>query len=232
MLLRKHFENSPAVARVAPFLVFLLLTFCQGQFGEDGRYWFYLLKTLVGAWLIWEMQTFVTEMRWKISWAAVAAGVGVFVIWVGLDPFYAKLSELGVMIGLGKAEASVPWNPLDRYGGGSALAWILVATRIAGSTLIVAPLEEVFFRSWIYRYIVKSDFQSVPLSRFVPIPFVLTAVFFAFEHEQWLAGLLCAFAYHGLVLHKQRLGDAITAHAITNFLLGIWVVWRNAWNFW
>ena len=62
--------------------------------------------------------------------------------------------------------------------------------------------------------------------------FVVTAGFFAFQNEQWLAGLLCGFAYLGPVLHKRRLGDAITAHAITNFLLGAWVVWRNAWNFW
>jgi len=31
---------------------------------------------------------------------------------------------------------------------------------------------------------------------------------------------------------ENRLGDAMTAHAITNFLLGVWVVWRHAWNFW
>jgi len=34
------------------------------------------------------------------------------------------------------------------------------------------------------------------------------------------------------VLRKNRLGDAMTAHAITNFLLGAWIVWRGAWHFW
>jgi hypothetical protein len=34
------------------------------------------------------------------------------------------------------------------------------------------------------------------------------------------------------VIRKKRLGDAITAHAITNALLAVWVVSRNAWNFW
>jgi hypothetical protein len=24
----------------------------------------------------------------------------------------------------------------------------------------------------------------------------------------------------------------MTAHAITNFLLGVWVVWRGEWKFW
>jgi hypothetical protein len=28
------------------------------------------------------------------------------------------------------------------------------------------------------------------------------------------------------------LGDAMTAHALTNFPLGLWVVWKGAWSFW
>jgi hypothetical protein len=36
---------------------------------------------------------------------------------------------------------------------------------------------------------------------------------------------------HWLVIRKQRLGDAMTAHAITNFLLAVWVVWKDDWKF-
>ena len=87
---RKKLAASPAYARVAPFFIFLALTACQGMFGEASRYWVYLLKTLVGAWLVWEMRPVVTEMRWAFSWEAVAVGIGVFVLWVGLDPFVPK----------------------------------------------------------------------------------------------------------------------------------------------
>ena len=45
----KKLEASPLLARVVPFVVFVVLTFCQGQFGEASRYWFYLAKTIVGA---------------------------------------------------------------------------------------------------------------------------------------------------------------------------------------
>ena len=57
--LKKFLAASPAAARVAPFVVFLALTFCQGKFGAASAYWFYFAKTLVGAWLIWEMRPFV-----------------------------------------------------------------------------------------------------------------------------------------------------------------------------
>ena len=105
--------------------------------------------------------------------------------------------------------------------------------RIAGSTVVVPPLEEVFYRSFLYRYCVKADFRAVPFGQFHPVSFVVTSVIFGLMHpDRWLAGILCGSAYQALVVRNNRLGDAMTAHAITNFLLGIWVVWKNAWSFW
>ena len=40
------------------------------------------------------------------------------------------------------------------------------------------------------------------------------------------------FAFQWLVIRKNRLGDAMTAHAITNFLLGLYIIWRGQWQFW
>ena len=114
----------------------------------------------------------------------------------------------------------------------SAIAWMFVVVRIAGSALVVPHLEEVFYRSFLYRYIANPNFQSVPLGSFHWKAFLITAVIFGLAHYEWLAGILCAFAYQGLVCWKGRLGDAMTAHAITNLLLGLWVVWKGAWNFW
>ena len=233
MLLRKHFENSPAVARVAPFAVFLLLTFCQGKFFAGSEYWFYLAKTLVGAWLIWEMRPHVAEMRWAISGEAVVVGLAVFVMWVGIDPYYPKLGELTAKVGLGKifgAEQSL-WNPHLEFGRNSIAAWVFVTVRVLGMGLVVPPLEEVFYRSFLYRYIARPDFQSVPVAQFSLGPLLFTSMIFGFEHSQWLAGILGGFAYQALVIQKRRLGDAIAAHAITNLLLGVWVVRKEAWQF-
>jgi hypothetical protein len=242
MLLRKIFSTSPVAARVAPFVIFVLLTAVQGKYGVASDYWFYLAKTLVGLWLILEMLPFVAEMRWAFSWEAVAVGAGVFAVWVGADGYYPHSNELlqnhvfpfFKKIGLGflcsEAKPVLSWNPREHFGSG--LAGLFVITRILGSTWIVPPLEEVFFRSFLYRYIARPNFLDVPLNRFLPVPFLVTAIVFGFEHNQWLAGILCGAAFQWLVLRKNRLGDAMMAHAITNFLLGIWVIWRGAWNFW
>jgi CAAX prenyl protease-like protein len=232
--LNRFLGTSPLVARVAPFVVFLVLTSCQGRFGAASAYWFYLAKTLVAVWLIWEMRPLVSEMRWAISWEALVVGVGVFVLWIGLDPFYPKLPEIITKLGLSKffGTNQAIWNPHEQFGQNSALAWSMIVTRILGSTLVVPPLEEVFYRSFLYRYVAKPDFLSVPLNLFLPLPFLVTAAVFGISHSQWLAGILCGMAYQWLVLRRNRLGDAMTAHAITNFLLGVWVAWQGAWQFW
>lgn len=221
--LRQQLQASPIRARVVPFVVFVVLTGCQGQFGESSRYWVYLAKTLVGIWLIKEMWPLVPEMRWAFSWEAVVVGVGVFALWVGLNDFYPKMATV---------EPEKLWNPRAQFGANSGLAWLFITVRILGSTFVVPPLEETFYRSFLYRYLVKLDFVSLPLSRRHWLSWVVTSVIFGFMHYEWLAGILCGLAYQGLVIRKGRLGDAMAAHAITNFLLGAWVVWKGAWIFW
>lgn len=228
-------RKSPVLARVVPFVVFLVLTSFQTSFGEAGRFWVYLAKTLLGAWLLWELRGVIAEMRWAFSWEAVAVGVGVFVMWVGIDPYYPGQDRLMFQLGFGKdpaKEAVKLWNPFELYGAGSLTAWFFVFVRTAGSSLVVPPLEEVFYRSFLYRYLISPDFERIALNRVHKAALLLTCVIFAFTHQQWLAAILCGLAYQWLVLRKNRLGDAMTAHGITNFLLALWVVFRPAWQFW
>jgi len=47
---------------------------------------------------------------------------------------------------------------------------------VSGATLVVPPLEEVFYRSFFYRYVTKADFQSVLELRLRPSHCVTCAV--------------------------------------------------------
>lgn len=218
--LTKTFAN-PILARVVPFIIFLILTFCQGKLGAASAYWFYLAKTLVGVWLIYEMRPHVSEMRWAVSWEAIVVGIAVCVMWVGIDPYYHHFIK--------KPSTG---NPADIFGPNSPLPLFFNIVHIVGMTLIVPPLEEVFYRSFLYRYIASQNFLAVPMNRFIPLPFFVTITVFGFAHNEWLAGILCGAAYQWLVIRKNRLGDAMTAHAITNLLLGIYIVIYGKWYFW
>jgi uncharacterized protein len=223
-------KQSPAWVRAAPFLVFLALTLVQNNSGQAGRYWCYLAKTIVVAWMLWTFRRPITEMRWRFSWEAIVVGVAVFVIWVGLVPLLEVIG-INASWAVRKPADSPDWNPL-KFFESALLGWSFVMVRILGSAFVVPPMEEVFYRSLVYRYIANPDFQTVPIGKFLWMPFIITSVMFGFGHHEWLAGILCGFAYQGLVGWKKRLGDAIAAHTITNFLLGVWVIYYNAWHFW
>lgn len=223
--LRELLQRSPTHARVAPFFIFVLLTFGQAAFGLDAKYWFYVLKTIVGVWIVWEMRAVVSEMRWVISWEAVMVGVLICVLWVALDPYYPMNHVIM------KPVAGDEWVPFERFKDNAALAWFLVVVRTFGMTFVVPPIEEVFYRSFLYRKFIKDDFTAVPIGYFAGASFVVVSVMFGMMHYQWLPGILCGMSYLGLVIRKKRLGDAMTAHAITNFLLAVWVVWKGDWKF-
>ena len=221
---------SPVLIRVVPFVVFVALTSSQSFFGDAARFWIYLAKTVLGGWMLWAIRPYIQEMRWTVSGAALLVGVAVFLLWIGLSPC---LQALGLNPSFAELKISgKPWNPHAQFGEASAWAWFFVVARLLGSSLVVPPLEEVFFRSFVYRYLIQNDFEKVSLGQFRWVAFLATSGMFALEHREWLAGLLCGFAFQGLVCWKGRLGDAIVAHAVTNFLLGLWVIRQDAWNFW
>jgi uncharacterized protein len=223
-LLREKLAASPIHARVLPYILILVVTFLQDSFGEDLRYWLYFAKMLLGAWCIWEMRSLVPEMRWAFSWESIAVGVAIFLIWVFLDPYYPKFEFLFKM--------GNPWNPFKQYGEGSAMGWFFFWVRTLGSAIFIPPLEEIFYRSFLYRYCVRTDFESMPLNRFHPTSFIVISLLFGLVHFQWIAGILCGMSYQWLVLRKNRMGDAMLAHGITNFLLGLWIYWKGDWKFW
>ncbi len=219
-LIRQKLSSSPELPRVVPFAIYAVLTALQGH--GDFRYWSYIGKTCVAAWILWDIRPLVPEMRWNISWEAVVVGVGIFVVWIGLDGYYPRLSSL---------DAGA--NPFLNFGGGSALTWLYISVHILGMTLIVPPVEEIFYRSFLYRYFVNTNFLEMPLNQYHGLSFFVTSIIFGVMHpDRWLAGIICGLAFQALVIRKNRLGDAMTAHAITNCLLGLWIVWKHEWSFW
>ena len=102
--------------------------------------------------------------------------------------------------------------------------WVFAGVRIAGSTLLVPLLEEVFYRSFLYRYILAPNWLFTAHNRFNARAFLVTSTVFGLTHQHWLAGIACGMIYQLLVIRTNRIGDAITAHAVTNLLLGVWVI--------
>ena len=109
--------------------------------------------------------------------------------------------------------------------------WTLTIAKLIGSAFVIAPVEEVFFRSFLYRWLQKRDFLAIPLSRFNLSAFLWMVFLFTLEHDRPLAAAV-AGALYGLAAVRFGLAGAITAHVTTNLLLALYVIHQNAWSFW
>ena len=104
--------------------------------------------------------------------------------------------------------------------------------RISGAALIVPPMEELFWRSLVMRWVDQRDFLACPAASVTLRALVFSSVAFGVEHPLWFAGVLAGLVYGGLYRMSGSLWVAIVAHAVTNLALGIWVVGGAHWDFW
>ena len=209
-------------AHYVPFIVFIVLTWLPTVIPRTVLPWagyiFYALKTVVTAYLLWRFRRYYVELSFRFHWSAPLAGVLVIVAWVGLDGTYPLL---GTRVGFD------PIQMPDLF-----VRVLVVFFRLAGAVLVVPIMEELFFRSWMARWIINPDFTNVPIGMFTLMSLLITTSIFALGHHEWLPGILAGLVFHGYVLWKKRLGDAIMAHAVANLALGIYVLRTQRWEFW
>lgn len=61
---------------------------------------------------------------------------------------------------------------------------------------------------------------------------MIGAALFALEHTMLVAGFLAGLAYAVLYMKTANLWSSVLAHAVTNGLLGIWILTTGRWYLW
>lgn len=221
--------------RVLPFALFMLFIALEeglrlaAHHGllvlPDGAiYYLYPLKALSVALLVVTLMGKYSELRLgdllevKTTLSAAAVGVVVFVMWISA---HWTLSVAG---------SRSDFNPLLLPPG--AVRIVMTAVRVGGAVIVVPVIEELFWRSFLLRYLVDPDFASVPLGRFTWGSFLATTVLFGLEHHMVIAGMLAGAAYSIVLYRTKSLAQCILAHAATNALLACYVLCTGKWYLW
>ncbi|MCS6776782.1 MAG: CAAX prenyl protease-related protein [Chloroherpetonaceae bacterium] len=154
--------------------------------------------------------------------AAVIVGLLVFVLWIGVDRFTPPLPFSSKRIGYDPFTAIA--DPVQRG--------LFLTLRFFGLVIMVPVMEELFWRSFLLRYITAEDFRRVPMGQFSATAFGVVTVAFGLAHPEWLAALLCGATYAGLLRATRSLFSCIAAHSVTNLALGLYVITTGQWKFW
>jgi len=205
---------------IAPFALYIGLSIIGSLF-EQGPQFIYPVKTMAVAGCLWFYRHEYPELRERISarqsLTAILVGAAVFVVWILPEGLYPQLGDS-------------EFNPM--IFDSPRAVWVLVAFRLAGAVLVVPVFEELFWRSFLLRWVIKPDFQKVELGKFTWLSFAVVTLFFGFEHNRWLVGLFAGAAYNWLIYRERNLWTCVLAHAITNLALGVYVLQTQQWGFW
>ena len=111
------------------------------------------------------------------------------------------------------------------------VAWLTI--RVASAVVTVPIAEELAFRGYAARRWMAADFDFVNLRDLSWFAVIGSSVLFGLMHGgQWLAGIIAGLVYAIAVRRSGRIADGIAAHATTNALLAVWVLWRGEWGLW
>jgi CAAX prenyl protease-like protein len=153
---------------------------------------------------------------------AAAVGLLVTLVWVGLEGLYPPLPRQlsGGRVGFDPRALM----PVQR--------WSFVGIRMLGLVVAVPLIEELFWRSFLIRWLIDPDFKRVPIGRLTPMAAVVTSVLFALIHPEWLPALLTGLAWAGLLGQTKSLSACVISHAVANLFLGVYVIVSGDWKYW
>jgi CAAX prenyl protease-like protein len=173
----------------------------------------------------------------RVGLPAITVGAVGIVVWVGLCSLSIEqqwLLPLLQPIGLDwliAAGARSGFNPLAELAQRPAWAWGFLAIRFFGLVAVGPLVEEFFYRGFLMRFVVQRDWWEVPPGQANTTAVVLATLVPMAVHP---AELLAAAAWFSMVtwlfLKTRNIWDCVAAHAVTNLLLGIYVVASGQWQ--
>lgn len=214
--------SRAAFIRCAPFGLFITFL-VLGSLLDEAPEWLPLARAALVASLIAWFWADYRELREGAGvgvsgWgAALAGGAAVFVVWTQVDWDWAVV---------------VRPDGLDPHSDDGTMNWPLALGRLAGLVLVVPVMEELFWRSFLLRWIEKHDFLAVSPRQVGWGAMLITTALFAVEHNRWFAGAIAGAVYALLYMRTGNIWVAIIAHMVTNAMLGIWILATGSWQFW
>ena len=184
-------------------------------------HWIYPAQTAIcGALVLGFWRDYEFQAPRKI-WFAVGIGLVVFAVWIAPQQFF------------GAAPRTEGFDP-EVFAKSSTLYWITVLLRFLRLVVVVPLVEEIFWRGFLLRYLISEKFTTVTVGAFSWISFLVVTLAFGFAHSRadWIAAFLCGALYNLVAYRSRSLASCVVAHALTNLLLGLWIMQTRQWGFW
>lgn len=237
---------KPTIAFLMPLLVFLVIVqwyphFSDTQQADSGVVSFdtklytamLVLQILIAAGLlVWFRKIYLRHFPLKLSpWSVVVGVVGI-VAWVGICDLEIEQRALQWVGFSGAGSARPSFNPFVHLPTAEWQIAFLIP-RILLLAIIVPIIEELFLRGWVVRFVHDPDWETVSLTHLSWAAIIAPAVYGVATHPgEAIAAIVWFSLVTWLMLKTGNLWDCVVAHAVTNLLLGGYVIWFSQWHLW
>ncbi len=184
-----------------------------------------IVLTLIAVAFVWPGYR---QFPWRLSPIAIGVGIVGAAVWIGLAMLQRHLVvRWGWDLEAGKRSA---YDPLAQLKDRPAWAFMFLAIRFVGLALVVPVIEEFFLRGFVMRFVVAADWWKVPFGTATRLAIVVGTVVPVLMHPQEaLAAAVWFSAITWLMLRARNIWDCVAVHAVTNLLLGVYVVASGNW---
>lgn len=209
----------------APFAILMALL-GAGSLLELNLGYAYPLRTIAVTAVLVLCSRQLVKLRPSVPLGSVLVGLAVFVVWIGPDVLWPGYRNHWLFSNF------ITGKPAGLHPDLSNPALFLFF-RVSGSVLLIPIVEELFWRAWFMRWLIKPEFQKVPLGTYSAQAFWITALLFASEHGAfWEVGLAAGAIYNWWMVRTRSLADCTLAHAVTNGALAAYVLLTGRWEYW
>lgn len=169
----------------------------------------------------------------RVTFLAPIVGVIGVVLWIWLCR--ADLEEktlvplgLGSVIDMGERPG---YNPLSKLAANPGWAYAFLAIRFLGLVFVVPIMEEFFIRGFVMRIVLEHRWWEVPFGKANAAVVVVGGLVPMLSHPAEMFAALVWFSLVTLLMVRTRsMWDCVVAHAVTNLLLGVYVVSTGSWE--
>jgi len=240
-------------AHVYPFAVFMvflvalpLIAAGIGWKHPDAPWWrqdpaqfIYPIQTLVTLGLLihyWPSYAFRWSWRWGLAAVLFGAlGIGCWLLPTTLyDHWGLTATPTGVLKLLGVAARNEGFDPGIFHS--PAAWWTAVSLRFLRLVVVVALVEEIFWRGFLMRFVCdwEGDYWCQPFGRATWKSYIIVTGFFMAAHAQ--VDYAGAFVYgtltYLLCVWSKSLGACVVMHATANLLMGLYIIAYAKYGLW
>lgn len=228
------------IAFVLPLIIFMFMAGMSPNFqGESPApnaalqyLWLILAEVVVLTALVgcfWKV--YLNHFPFRIDYWGVVAGVAGIVLWIGVCSLHLESSVITTM-GFSELPARPGFDPYSHFPNNIQFL-AFVVSRFVLLSLLVPICEELFLRGWLVRYVENPNWQTVVLAQVGWRGCLAVAVYAAVSHP---AEIIAAVAWFSLIswlmIKTGKFWNCVLAHSVTNFLLGVYVMWSHEWHYW